>query len=647
MKHIFISLLILLPSYIWGDTLRIVTPSKGTYPEADVLILLDKEVITVSKKRTTVRDKHLIIKVVKDKIKAEHGVVRIPYDSEKEDLKIIEARTFKPNGEIMRPESTAIFDMSASEVWEASAYTNAKLKVVKFPGIEKDAILECHYRIAPKKKKVCFLRKIVSNVISLFKKKKKKHFFGEVLFGGYEPIINKEFTLVVPKKIDFKYEMVNGEYDPEIKEEAKNIIYDWRLKNLPPIVKEPYMPDIREIVPRLIYSSFDSWDELGKWLARKFYKRTKMNKEMKAKVEELSLEKPSEEAIRDIFLFVLNQYRNVELDLGDAGYEFNKVSFVYRVKYGDCRDKSALLVSMLREAGIEAFPALINRSGVTVAREVPSPKSFDNLIVAIKEGDFYYFLDPQAKYSRYGYLPEEEQGVDAFIVFDKGIEFMKTPALPVEANASKSLARLAVNPSGGVDGEIFCHLSGFYEREARRLLKDRSEKARGEFFEIKMGAIQTGTELVSYSVSDLDNLMDSVSIHVEFRVERMAPQQVDVLTLELPNNPFSFPSFTDYVEAEERKYPLITLSPRIIEYGVIVEIPWGFGIEYMPEKFTMENELAKAEVLCEGEKTEITYKTSFVIKKKEILTEEYSDFKKICDEFLKSKHSEIILRKVY
>jgi hypothetical protein len=653
MKHIFISLLILLPSYIWfeecraGDTLRIVTPSKGAYPEADVLILLDKEVITVNKKRTTVRDKHLIIKVVKDKIKAEHGVVRIPYDSKKEELKIIEARTFKPNGEIMRPESTAIFDMSASEVWEASAYTNAKLKVVKFPGIEKNAILECRYRITPKEKKICFLYDIISKITSLFKKKKKKHFFGEVLFGGYEPIINKEFTLVIPKKIDFNYKMVHGEYDPEVKEEAKNIIYAWRLKNLPPIVKEPYMPDIREIVPRLIYSSFDSWDELGKWLANKFYKRIKINKDMKVKVEELSKEKTSEEAIRDIFLYVLNQYRNVKLDLGDADYKPNKASFTYQTKYGDCRDKSALLISMLREAGIEAFPTLINSSGVTVVREVPSPKSFDDLIVAIKEDDLYHFLDPKANNPRYRYLPEEEQGVDAFVVFDKGTEFMKTPALPMEANMSKSLVRLTVSSSGSVDGEIFCHLSGFYEREIRKLLKDKSEQERGEFIETRMGAIQTGTELISHYVSDLKNLMDSISMHVEFKVDRMASQQADVLTLKLSDNPFSFTSFTEYVGLEERKYPLITLAPRSIEYGAIVEIPWGFGIEYIPGKFTMENDLAKAEVICVGKKTEITYRTSFMIKKKEISTEEYKDFKKICDEFLKSKLREIILRKVH
>ncbi|HID92658.1 MAG TPA: DUF3857 domain-containing protein, partial [bacterium (Candidatus Stahlbacteria)] len=555
------------------------------------------------------------------------SVVRIPYDSEKEDVRIIEARTFKPNGEIMRPESSAIFDMSAPEVWKASAYTNAKLRIVTFVGIEKGAILECRYKRIPKSKKLG----IIARILSFCKRKKKEHFFGEVIFGGYEPIIKKEFTLVVPKGVAFKYKMINGEYVPEVKEEAKNIIYTWRLKNLPPIVKEPYMPNIREMVPRLIYSSFDSWDELGRWFARKFYRCIKMDREMRAKVEELSMEKTSEEAIRDIFLYVLNQYRNVDLDLGAAGYTPNKASFVYQVKYGDCRDKSILLVSMLREAGIEAFPTLINRSGVTVVKEVPSPKSFDDLIVAIKEGNVYYFLDPKAKNSRYGYLPEEEQGVYAFVVFDKGTEFVRTPASPIEANVSKSLMKLSVSPSGGVDGEIFCHLSGFYDREARKLLKDRSKKEREQLFATRVGAMQTGTKLVSYSVSNLNNLMDSVSIHVAFKADRMAPYQADVLTINLPDNPISFTYFADYVELDERQHPLITLSPRSIEYGVIVEIPWGFGIEYIPEKFTMENELAKAEVLCESKRTEITYKASFIIKKRKISIDEYEDFKKICD----------------
>ena len=643
MTYTLVILLILSLSYGQGDTLKIINPPQIVYREADILILLDKEVVTVNKDRTTTCDKHLILKVIKDKIKQEYGVIKIPYNDEKEEVKIIEARTFKPNGNIMRPESDAIFDMSVPEAWKASVYTNAKLKVVTFPGIERNAILECRYRIMPKREKPS----IIAKILSFCKKRKREHFFGEVLFGGYLPIINKEFTLVIPKGMTLKYKMINGEYAPEITEEAKNIMYRWKLKNLPPIVKEPYMPNIKEIVPHLIYSSFDSWDELGQWFANKFYKCIEANKEIRAKVEELARNQTSEEAIRNIFLYVLNQYRDVELDLGAAGYTPNKVSLVYHVKYGDCRDKAALLVSMLREAGMEAFPALINRSGVTVVKEVPSPKSFDDIIVAIKEDTIYYFLDPKAKDSMYGYLPEEEQGVDVLIVLDKGILFMKTPTSPVEANLSKSLMKLNVSSSGGINGELFCHLSGFYDRKVRNLLRYKSEKEREQFFATRMEAIQTGTKLVSYSISDLNNLMDSVSIHVAFKIDRITPLQADILIIRLPNNPLSFTSFANYVDLDQRQYTLVTFPPRSIEYGAIVEIPWGFGIEYIPKKFAMENELAKAEVLCESRRTEITYKASFTIKKRQLSTTEYKDFKNICDKFLRPKLREIILRRVY
>ena len=64
-------------------------------------------------------------------------------------------------------------------------------------------------------------------------------------------------------------------------------------------------------------------------------------------------------------------------------------------KYGDCKDKTVMLVALLNQLGVTAYPALVStdlNSGFE--KMLPSPGVFDHVIVGIKYDDKYYFVDP-------------------------------------------------------------------------------------------------------------------------------------------------------------------------------------------------------------------------------------------------------------
>lgn len=74
--------------------------------------------------------------------------------------------------------------------------------------------------------------------------------------------------------------------------------------------------------------------------------------------------------------------------------------------WGDCKDKSPLLVDLLREVDIEALPALILLADDRrIDPQFPSPNQFNHEIVAVPAGEVevteedpmaggYLFLDP-------------------------------------------------------------------------------------------------------------------------------------------------------------------------------------------------------------------------------------------------------------
>src|SRR5207244_7456115 len=102
--------------------------------------------------------------------------------------------------------------------------------------------------------------------------------------------------------------------------------------------------------------------------------------------------------IKAVFHHVSNKIRYMGLtpEKDRPGFEPHDVRLTFENKYGVCRDKAALLVSMLRAAGLQAYPVLVS-VGSKKDPEVPEP-FFNHAIVGVelKKGE-YVLMDPTAE----------------------------------------------------------------------------------------------------------------------------------------------------------------------------------------------------------------------------------------------------------
>jgi hypothetical protein len=99
--------------------------------------------------------------------------------------------------------------------------------------------------------------------------------------------------------------------------------------------------------------------------------------------------------------FVQEEVRYLGKEDGASGYEPVQPSVVFARRYGDSKDKSFLLVTMLRALKIEAFPVFVNtyrRQGL--AELQPSPVLFNRAIVQVNLGGQSFWLDPTGNYER-------------------------------------------------------------------------------------------------------------------------------------------------------------------------------------------------------------------------------------------------------
>lgn len=149
----------------------------------------------------------------------------------------------------------------------------------------------------------------------------------------------------------------------------------WTARDVPQAFPEPNMPSFSRCVQALRLSTIPDWPTVSRWYwglcAPHLAKATPaMTNEVVRLVKGCRTET---EKVRAVFRFVSQEVRYMGLTLEDdaPGYEPHDVDLTFENRYGVCRDKAALLVALLRIAGVQAFPVLIH-AGAKMDPDVPT-----------------------------------------------------------------------------------------------------------------------------------------------------------------------------------------------------------------------------------------------------------------------------------
>ena len=123
-----------------------------------------------------------------------------------------------------------------------------------------------------------------------------------------------------------------------------------------------------------------------------------------------------EDRLLAVLDFVQRDIRYLGIELGPRSHRPSPPDLVLARRFGDCKDKALLLCALLRQAGIEAVPALTHsRFRHTLDQWLPSPGAFDHVIVRATMGERTYWIDPtlssQAGGLEYRALPDYERAL--------------------------------------------------------------------------------------------------------------------------------------------------------------------------------------------------------------------------------------------
>ena len=150
-----------------------------------------------------------------------------------------------------------------------------------------------------------------------------------------------------------------------------------------------------------------------------------------------------------ILAWVRTRVRYADVEFGAASFEPAKPSDTLRRGYGDCKDQSALLVSLLRASGIDAHVALLlTGPGEDIREDLPGLNAFDHAIVVANGPTPPIWMDPTASFHPAGVLPSGEQGRLALVIGPGTEGLVRTPSSDASANFYREEREIVLSDFG-------------------------------------------------------------------------------------------------------------------------------------------------------------------------------------------------------
>lgn len=589
-------------------------PIASAAPAADH----SQEAYVVEKMRTSYRfendgtgrrESYARIKIQNQAGVEQWGQLVMGYNSANERVEIPFVRVINPDGSVVTATADAVQDLSIPLEKEAPVYTDYRQKHVTVPGIRPGVELEYDFvtitqtPLAP------------------------GQFWMQHEFVQSGTILDEQLTLDVPKDRKIKLKTKPG-YDPKTSEEKDRCIYTWSRSHVDKTEEEkkkekeakkklPKEPEY----PAIQMTTFESWEQLGRWYAGLEKDRRQPNAEIRAKEAALVQGKTTDlDKIQELYDYVATNFRYISLSFGVGRFQPHAASDVLHNEYGDCKDKHTLLASLLAAAGYNADSVLIN-SGRKIDPDVPSPAQFDHVFTMLPLGKEEIWMDTTTEVAPFRLLASVLRKKQALIVPQNGTPHLEeTPADPPMVNRQLSDIQAKINELGKLEAHVHYEFRGDTELYLRMLFRRISRNRWPEF--LKQMSTYSG---VTGDVSDV-SASDPAETHEPFQLDYKIVA-VNYLDWSKKKSELILP-FSDMTMADaddDSPDPVQVGSPVEYTYKLRIEFPAKYT-ETAPLPFAMKRDYGHFEATYKAEGNVFTAERTLVTTMNELPAARASDY---------------------
>jgi Flp pilus assembly protein TadD len=388
------------------DAAAAITTPLGT----DALVLDEQEHYSFDSDGKQVYTHYLIYKIFTSKGAEQWDSVMVHWEPWHDERPTIRARVITKDYEVHTLEDKAITDSPAHEE-ENETYGDQRVLRAPLPAIAPGAVVEEERTV---RETAPFF---ASGVVA------------RAYVGRGVPVHHMRVELEGPSSLPLQYETrMLADVKPQLTEKdgRASVVFDFGpMEALES--SEPFLPSDVAAFPSIGFSTGKSWNQIAAEYSRIVEKQI-AGANVKALVTKLiaSLTTRDERAAA-ILDYLNHEVRYTGVEFGENSIVPHSPTETLKQRYGDCKDKSSLLVTMLRAAGIPAYVALLDAGfGEDLSPALPGMGMFDHAIVYVP-GSPELWIDTTDEYARLGQMPNADQGRFGLVARPVTEGLIKTP----------------------------------------------------------------------------------------------------------------------------------------------------------------------------------------------------------------------------
>ena len=605
--------------------------AKGeSYAKFDCVALLDSTSVSV---QPTGQGSFAVCKVIKvqtPKGAVANRVIKYDYDPLTAHAEFKRVTIYHADGQIEEVDVKKTCDYAAPA---RAIYWGARQIMIEVGALNPGDVID--YEIAKKGFTYALLGAVPEDD-SRFIPPMRGQFYDIVPFWSSEPTVRKVYKVSIPMEKEMQFQFYQGECTSSMRYEDGRKAYTFAMEDMMPFRWEPNMVDLFDAAPKLMMSSTPHWKDKSLWFNKvnEDYGSFAPLPEAQKKVDELIKGKKTEmEKIAVLTHWVADNIRYAGISMGKGeGYTLHDTKMNYTDRCGVCKDIAGTLVSFLRMAGFEAYPAM-TMAGSRV-ESIPADH-FNHCVAVVKLADGTYMpLDPtwvpfcrelwSSAEQQQNYLPGVPEGSDLCL----------TPVSAPENHYVRIKADNRLDANGTLRGTFTIQAEGQSDSNIRSIFTRGFQSQWRATMERQLLAVFPKARLLSVDYGRNPKDYQAAPIQIIFRYEipdyAMQGEKEMLFKPLVMNNLYN--QVRSYLridtEMKERKYGFKDACSRLVELDETIQLPSGYRLINGPKEDTMQGTGADFEGSLLQKGNRVVLHNRLALKKRVYEASDWDSFRK-------------------
>lgn len=428
--------------------------------DRDGVVLVDEELQIILPDARRIIVEHMAMLAVTDAGAESLGRTERYFQKTRHSPHLALAQTILPDGKTQPVKKEGVFIQTPQREADAALYDDSSEIVIIFPSVKAGCVVEWITVVEETK------ARIPGEYTSLYD-----------LQGGW-PVRKLVRRVEMPDALAQRMKFTPlGSGVPEAERTAGangHAVFTWSRSNVPGMHAEQDRAPLSQTGPCVFLTTLPDWNAFLNWYVPRADQSAVADDRLKALADEWTKDaKTPRDVVKALGTKVANDVRYVGLEFNDCDIEPHPAPEVWEHQYGDCKDKSSLLVALLRHKGIKAHMALINTEHTgRVERRSPDYRHFNHAIAVAHLEDGPFFIDATISGAEPGTLSPGDCDREVLLV-SQPEQWLRTPAQRAGGYGLDFEAALAAD--GSLSGWATLRAAGFigalyadYERTSTR-----------------------------------------------------------------------------------------------------------------------------------------------------------------------------------